>query len=599
MLVELICSLVFLVMDLKRSYPEEGEDDGGSLVKDAKRQRTFLNSMREVMGAHYVQRYLPKLEPFLRRVVQEEVQNALYRYVPLAPRLPLNQIPAAASRQYRLHFRTSVPETLFTSSRIEAEGRNPVKIAIIDTELNKIITSGPLSALKIEILVLDGDFGADGQVEWTEKEFNDNIVREREGKRPLLTGDLFVTLSSGVGYLGDVTFTDNSSWIRSRKFRLGARVSQSRCTEARVQEAISRAFLVKDHRGELYKKHHPPSFGDDVWRLEKIGKDGVFHKKLAESGINTVQDFLRNLVVDRDRLRNLLGNGMSNKMWDATIEHAWECILEDKLYSYCSEQGIILLFDSVYQLIGAFLNHDYYCFDEIPATHKALVNKLKQDAYKFPNHIFEYQGNRPRLLPAIDAVALPVPSMLDQQNPNFPATNHDEPADQVAPLLLPSQLGSVFFEDPSPATDTFTSGQFAHLVQRLDSFPSNGLKTRDFYGMPFVSFRASGSAGSAMTSEHMMGYTPEVDMLNSSLPVLCDHGNRLIQASSGETSGIYAAHMSTAGAPIASGKWIKLIAALKWLAISRRNSARRAKTLGIDYPATAIGTWVDARGRGW
>lgn len=55
----------------------------------------------------------------------------------------------------------------------------------------------------------------------------------------------------------------------------------------------------------MYKKHHPPLPGDDVWRLEKIGKDGVFHKKLADNGINTVQDFLRNLVMDQDRLRNV------------------------------------------------------------------------------------------------------------------------------------------------------------------------------------------------------------------------------------------------------------------------------------------------------
>jgi len=48
-------------------------------------------------------------------------------------------------------------------------------------------------------------------------------VREREGKRPLLTGDTTVQLKDGVGVVGDITFTDNSSWIRSRKFRLGVR----------------------------------------------------------------------------------------------------------------------------------------------------------------------------------------------------------------------------------------------------------------------------------------------------------------------------------------------------------------------------------------
>ena len=126
----------------------------------------------------------------------------------------------------------------------------PVQIVIMDTESNKKIMSGPLSSAKIEILVLDGDFGGDDQVEWTEKEFSDSVVRERDGKRPLLTGELVITLNNGVGYLGDAAFTDNSSWIRSRKFRLGARLLQSKCTDVSVQEAITGPFFVKDHRGE-------------------------------------------------------------------------------------------------------------------------------------------------------------------------------------------------------------------------------------------------------------------------------------------------------------------------------------------------------------
>ena len=42
----------------------------------------------------------------------------------------------------------------------------------------------------------------------------------------------------------------------------------------------------------MYKKHYPPALKDDVWRLEKVGKDGAFHKKLNGSGIYTVEDFL-------------------------------------------------------------------------------------------------------------------------------------------------------------------------------------------------------------------------------------------------------------------------------------------------------------------
>lgn len=165
-------------------------------------------------------------------------------------RIPINRIQAGVRGRYQLQFQNSLPQTLFTSSRIEAEGKVPVEIVMMDTELNKKITSGPLSSAKIEVLVLDGDFASYDNMEWTEKEFNEGIVREREGKRPLLTGDLVIMLNDGVGCLGDVSFTDNSSWIRSRKFRLGLRLVQSRCIEASVQEAVSGAFVVKDHRGE-------------------------------------------------------------------------------------------------------------------------------------------------------------------------------------------------------------------------------------------------------------------------------------------------------------------------------------------------------------
>ena len=56
----------------------------------------------------------------------------------------------------------------------------------------------------------------------------------------------------------------------------------------------------------MYKKHHPPKFEDEVWRLEKIGKDGAFHKKLSSNGIHNVQQFLKLSVVDPLRLRQVL-----------------------------------------------------------------------------------------------------------------------------------------------------------------------------------------------------------------------------------------------------------------------------------------------------
>lgn len=55
----------------------------------------------------------------------------------------------------------------------------------------------------------------------------------------------------------------------------------------------------------MYKKNHPPVLEDEVWRLEKIGKGGAFHQKLAGEGINTVQDFLKLFHVDSARLRKV------------------------------------------------------------------------------------------------------------------------------------------------------------------------------------------------------------------------------------------------------------------------------------------------------
>jgi hypothetical protein len=55
----------------------------------------------------------------------------------------------------------------------------------------------------------------------------------------------------------------------------------------------------------VYKKHYPPALKDEVWRLEKIGKDGSFHKRLNSSGIYTVEHFLQFLVRDQQKLRSV------------------------------------------------------------------------------------------------------------------------------------------------------------------------------------------------------------------------------------------------------------------------------------------------------
>lgn len=122
---------------------------------------------------------------------------------------------------------------IFTFSRIKAEDGSPIAIELLDAATNARVTSD----LRLEIVVLNADIPEES---FTTEEFNRNILRPREGKPPLLAGDLTVTLEDGIGVVsGDVTFTENS------RFRLGAKVTQ----QGGVVEAISRAFVCRDRPG--------------------------------------------------------------------------------------------------------------------------------------------------------------------------------------------------------------------------------------------------------------------------------------------------------------------------------------------------------------
>lgn len=152
-------------------------------------------------------------------------------------------------RNLHLQFTTRLSLPLFTGGKVEGEQGAAIHVLLRDANTGRFVTSGPESSVKLDIVVLEGDFNNEDEDGWTEEEFENYVVKEREGKRPLLTGDLQVTLKEGVGTLGEFTFTDNSSWIRSRKFRLGLRIASN--TEGiRIREAKTEAFTVKDHRGE-------------------------------------------------------------------------------------------------------------------------------------------------------------------------------------------------------------------------------------------------------------------------------------------------------------------------------------------------------------
>ncbi|XP_010914125.1 calmodulin-binding protein 60 B [Elaeis guineensis] len=372
--------------------------DGDELHPEAKRPKVpaLASVIVEALKVDSLQKLCSSLEPILRRVVSEEVERALAKLGPArhGGRSSPKHIEGPDGRNLQLHFRSRLSLPLFTGAKVEGEQGAAIHVVLIDTNTGCVVTSGPESSAKLDVVVLEGDFNDEDDDGWTEEEFESYVVKEREGKRPLLTGDLQVSLKEGVGTLGDLIFTDNSSWIRSRKFRLGLKIASGFCEGIRVREAKTEAFTVKDHRGELYKKHYPPALKDDVWRLEKIGKDGAFHKKLNKNGIFTVEDFLRLVVRDPQRLRNILGSGMSNKMWDSLVEHAKTCVLSGKYYIYYADEtrNVGAIFNNIYEFSGLIAGEQFYSAECLTDNQKVFVDTLVKKAYDNWMHVIEYDG---------------------------------------------------------------------------------------------------------------------------------------------------------------------------------------------------------------
>ncbi|KAK3013398.1 hypothetical protein RJ639_009459 [Escallonia herrerae] len=376
----------------KRALDSAGSDEG----QPDKKRPALASVIVEALKVDSLQKLCSSLEPILRRVVSEEVERALAKLGPgkLNGRVSPKRLEGPDGRNLELQFRSKLSLPLFTGGKVEGERGAAIHAVLVDASTGHLVTSGAVSSAKLDVVVLEGDFNNEDDDGWTQEEFESHVVKEREGKRPLLTGDLQVVLKEGVGTVGELTFTDNSSWIRSRKFRLGLKVASGFCEGIRIREAKTDAFIVKDHRGELYKKHYPPALNDDVWRLEKIGKDGSFHKRLNKSGIYTVEDFLRLVVRDSQRLRNILGSGMSNKMWEVLVEHSKTCIMSGKLYVYYPDdvRNVGVVFNNIYELSGLIAGGQYYSADSLSESQKVYVDTLVKKAYDNWMHVVEYDG---------------------------------------------------------------------------------------------------------------------------------------------------------------------------------------------------------------
>ncbi|XP_048528709.1 calmodulin-binding protein 60 F-like [Triticum urartu] len=344
----------------------------------------------------------------------------------------------------RLRFLDGLKTPIYTDKIIASESNAAIRIGVFDGD--KMINEGPLSKAKVEILVLRGDFCSDGQESWTEEEFNSHIAQGRHRQGSVLGGDCSAWLNNGEASLGKIRFREGSSRTPSRKFIVGGRVCTNRKIGGiRVQEAVMEPVTVLDRRNEANEKRHPPRLDDEVYRLEEISKDGIYHRRLKDAQIFKVEDFLKALNKDADELREMvLQIKKRSNAWERMVKHARECCLADRpeLKAYHSVDGnVVIFFNCVHDLVGAIFYGVYISRDNFDPAKKAQAYELKECARGQLDILpFDYvmNGNLPEQVPSsthstLDAAFILGPDAALQPNENqlqYRINNITEPSHQ-------------------------------------------------------------------------------------------------------------------------------------------------------------------------
>ncbi|GER55431.1 calmodulin-binding protein [Striga asiatica] len=539
----------------------EGAEEGSRLP--FKRRHNGSSLLRGVNHGRILPESASCLEPMIRRIVREAINHSIGPYL----RISENQV--TLPRKLELRFCNNLPQTLFTNSRVQSKDKTQIKVALCDSTTKEVISCGPHSSLKATLVVLDGDFGAVDREDWTAEEFDRKLVKNREGRRPLLTGELAVSLHNGVGYIGDVSFTDNSSWIRSGKFCLGVKALASSAEKfSGIKEAFSTAFKVKDHRGESYKKHHPPCLDDEVWRLEKIAKDGPSHKSLTQFGIHCVRDFLKIYFMDRVGLRTIL-HKVTNKAWETIVEHAQTCTLDDKKYIYTTAQGTGLLFTSTNKVIGVtFDGRNYLSLDNLNTYQMEMLEHMKQQAYENSSQWVEFHEPTsilgcPMLFesPATDTC---VYRNIGLNGANF----HEQEINSYHPTMSP-----IYNAEPEQDNCSFEFGESSNSSQGLNPTFKNISET-DYSPVDFFTGEESMWASGG-------NYTgPQLS--TDDLPL--DNGFQVESPGwQGNGSFFHPGIHEVGIISSSSERWCKILAVVKWRILVKRNVAARKWKSSFGY----------------
>lgn len=66
----------------------------------------------------------------------------------------------------------------------------------------------------------------------------------------------------------------------------------------------------------------------------------------------------------------ILGSGMSNRMWETLAEHSKTCVLSEMLYVYYPEDSVGVVFNNIYEFSGLISGKQYYPADSLSDNQK-------------------------------------------------------------------------------------------------------------------------------------------------------------------------------------------------------------------------------------
>ncbi|KAK1357812.1 Calmodulin binding protein-like [Heracleum sosnowskyi] len=400
-------------MDLQHN--STSEDDDLTTISGLRKERLELLIVRTLERV-----IVPVMGDLVRKVVKEEielVQENVMRCIPCS----LSTQGSTCEPRRCLHLMLqNVKSPVRTSSKIEGEGGTSIKVALVDSLSGEVVKTGPEAAAEVEILVLKGDYsgheGCNGKLE----DFNNRIVREMEGKKSLLQGTTTLKLKQGISSIDNISFTQNSHWMRNSKLCLGARAVNF-FPGITIEPAKTESFDLKDNRTKAYAKKDVPSLLDKVSRLRHIGKGR--RTRLKDNSIYTVKDLLVLLNTNPQRLQKILK--VRFKIWEEITDHAKTCIIDEEVYMYIDrnlQQKSGVVFDVIGQVKGVLKESQYLPMNMLPDTEQKNAQKLVVSAFNQWEDVSRYDDENSLMesLPHIlNSTMIEIPSPYINQDSLF------------------------------------------------------------------------------------------------------------------------------------------------------------------------------------